>query len=99
MNWLDAAKKLAASKMLVLEQTDAQTAEMRWNTCWYCEQMNHSNKTCRSCGCYIELKIWSKISRSVNRPMGELTHCPLGKWQDKEITNYYRTEDGKEALE
>lgn len=99
MSWLDEVKKLAAAKVLVLEQVDAATADMRWKTCWNCDQMDHSNKTCRTCGCYIEVKIWSKNSRSPARPMGELTHCPLGKWEDKDIANHYRTLDGKAPLE
>ena len=99
MSWFDEVKKIAAEKMLVLEQADAATADMRWKTCWGCDQMEHSNKTCRICGCYIEMKIWSKSSRSLARPTGEITHCPLGKWEDKDLANHYRAEDGKEPLE
>jgi ribosomal protein L32 len=99
MSWFDEVKKLAAAKILVMEQTDPQTAEMRWKTCWQCDQMEHTHKTCLQCGCYIEAKIWSKISRSPSRPMGEITYCPLGKWNDKELTNHYRVEDGKQPLE
>jgi hypothetical protein len=99
MSWFDEIKKIAAGKMLVLEQVEQPVADMRWKTCWHCDQMDHSNKTCRTCGCYIEVKIWSKTSRSPARPMGELTHCPLGKWEDKEVANHYRAEDGKPPLE
>lgn len=99
MSWFDSFLKATAGKVLVLEQTDAETADMRWKTCWGCEQMDHSDKRCRLCGCFIEVKIWSKTSRSAHRPMGEVTHCPLGKWNDKEITNHYRAEDGLEPLE
>lgn len=98
MNWLEKAKKLAAEKVLVLEQADQATADARWHTCWYCEQMDHEKKICKTCGCYLEIKIWAKTSRAPNRLTGEITHCPLGKWNDLEITNYYRTEDGKEPL-
>ncbi len=98
MSWLDDVKKLAATKVLVMEQGDQATADMRWDICWQCPRMEHSNRTCMECGCYIETKIWSKISRSPARMLGEITHCPLGKWNDKEIANHYRAEDGKEPL-
>lgn len=98
MSWLEKAKKLAAEKIFVLEQADQETANMRWDTCWHCDKMEHEKKICTICGCYIEIKIWAKTSRSPARPMGEVTHCPLGKWNDLEITNYYRAEDGKEPL-
>ncbi len=98
MSWFDDVKKLAASKVLVYSQTDQETADMRWKTCWYCDQMNHENKRCMACGCYIEVKIWSKTSGSIQRPLGEITHCPLGKWNDREIANHYRAEDGYPPL-
>ena len=99
MSWLDKVKKFLAVKLLVTDQgIDQQTADMRWETCWNCDRMNHENRTCMECGCFIEAKIWSKTSRSINRPLGETTHCPLGKWNDKALTNRYRKQDGKDPL-
>jgi hypothetical protein len=99
MSWLDEAMKLAATKVLVLEQADQATADMRWKTCWACDQMDHESRRCRDCGCFIETKIWSKTSRSAARMLGEITHCPLGRWNDKDIANHYRALDGKTPLE
>jgi hypothetical protein len=99
MSWMQDLLKLAADKVLVKEQVEQDVADMRWQTCWPCENMDHENKTCKICGCFIELKIWAKVSRSPQRPMGEITHCPIGKWQDKDIANHYRELDGKPPLE
>lgn len=98
MSWLDKAKQLAAAKILVVEEGDQQTADMRWQICYPCEYRDQTENVCTLCGCPISAKIWSKISRSLARPFGEVTHCPMGKWNDKEITNYYRQVDGEPPL-
>lgn len=99
MSWLEDMAKLAADKVLVKEQVEQDVADMRWSTCWTCEQMNHESKRCNLCGCFLENKIWAKVSRSMHRPLGEITHCPIGKWNDKDITNHYRALDGHPPLE
>ena len=99
MSWFDDMLKLAADKMLVKEQVEQEVADMRWATCWPCENRNQERNMCNICGCFIDTKIWAKVSRTVARPSGEITHCPIGKWNDKDIANYYRTLDGKPPLE
>lgn len=94
MSWFEEAKKIAAAKVLVMEHVDQATAEMRMNVCLTCDKMDREHVKCSICGCYLEGKTWSKISRSKNRPLGELTHCPLGKWNDMDIANHYRQLDG-----
>ncbi len=94
MGWFDDLAKLAADKVLVKEQVEKDVADMRWATCWGCEHMDHEKKVCKLCGCFLEVKIWAKVSRAKHRPLGEITHCPIGKWNDKDIANHYRVLDG-----
>lgn len=91
------AKKLAAANVLVKEKVDDETAACRMEICQKCEMLNEKI-TCMVCDCLMELKTKSKINRSPQRPFGEITHCPLGKWGDIDIANYYRAEDSKEPL-
>lgn len=99
MSWFEKAKLLAAQTVFVLEQVAQETADARWKTCWQCDRMDREARKCRECGCLLQAKIWAKTSRSPARMMGEITHCPLGRWDDKDIANHYRREDGREPLE
>ncbi len=99
MSWFDEAKRIAANTVLVMENTDQATADMRWAICETCEWNDRVHVKCSICGCYLASKVWSKYSRSLNRPLGELTHCPMGKWHDMDIANHYRQLDGQPPLD
>lgn len=90
--------KLAAKAVLVLENVPEEKAVERMNICQQCPEFLIPDIRCAVCGCYLEVKTKSKTNRSVARPNGEVTHCPLGKWGDVEIANFYRARDGVEPL-
>ena len=99
MSWFEEAKKIAAATVLVMEHVDQPTAQARMDVCDTCEWNDRASKKCSICGCFLENKVWSKISRSKPRPLGELTHCPRGKWNDKDIADHYRALDGIAPLD
>ena len=99
MSWIDEAKRLAATAVLVRERIDDPVlADFRGRVCTRCTKLDREKLRCTECGCYLKSKVWSKINRSPQRPLGEVTHCPLGKWRDLEIANHYRAQDGKPPL-
>lgn len=96
MSWFEDAQRLAAATMLVREKVDDPTlAAWRMSICRSCDQFDAEHIKCRVCGCWLELKTESKVNRSPKRPLGEVTHCPLGKWNDEEIAAYYHAQDQK----
>lgn len=98
MSWIEDAKKLAAATVLVKETVDDELAAWRFSICNACELLDRERIVCTVCGCYMQIKTKAKTSRSPARPLGEVTHCPMGKWNDKDICNHYRAIDGKELL-
>lgn len=86
-----------ADIVFVKEYVTQGIAEMRMQVCEMCPNMK-AGKMCGVCGCFLEVKTKSLTNRSKKRPGGEETHCPLGKWGDKEIANKYRLLDGLELL-
>jgi len=98
MSWIDEAKRLAAATVLVRERVDPETAKRRSRVCHPCPELEKPQLRCKVCGCYMKAKVWSKVNRSPRRPLGEVTHCPLGKWGDADVANHYRSLDGKPPL-
>ena len=95
MSWFEEAKRLAAATILVKEGIDPDIAEWRMSVCKTCEQFEPDGAKCRVCGCYLDIKTKCSVSRSPKRPFGEITHCPLGKWNDADIAAHYQAQDGK----
>lgn len=98
VNWKDEVLKIAAKTVLVIESVSGEEAVRRMNICRGCQFFDPLHVTCKSCGCYLEIKVACKTNRSPARPNGELTHCPNGFWGDIEIANHYRALDGLEPL-
>lgn len=99
MGWIDEAKRLAAATVLVKEKIDDPVvADFRGRVCTRCTKLDRAALKCSLCGCYLKVKVWSKVNRSPARPLGEVTHCPLGKWHDTDIANHYRAADGQPPL-
>lgn len=90
-----------ASEMLVVTWLDNDEVE-EWRKA-QCESnagicYDSKNKKCLICKCYIEAKAPMKININPKRMKKEITHCPLGKWADKDIANMYLKEQGKQLL-
>lgn len=94
--FLEALK--AAAKGLVLDDVPFDVSEFRYQTCKTCDKRKPETDQCGICNCFLKLKSGSKTNINPLRARTEITHCPLGKWNDKEIANHYRELDGKPAL-
>ena len=103
------AKSIAANGLIILDEVEDNIANARLEVCIGnfnkkpCEHfIPHNDEKnqgqCAGCGCLIPEKCKSKTNRTAKRPMGEVTHCPYGKWADKELANYYRGLDGLDLL-
>lgn len=73
-------------------------AEARMKTCEGCNRFDKENLTCGVCGCFMDIKTKLEVYRNAKKLRNEITHCPMGKWGDKQIANIYRKMDGKELL-
>lgn len=75
-------------------------AEFRMNVCRACEHFESEMEQCGKCGCFMDIKTRLFTNRNPkNAGRIEITHCPLGKWQDKHIANAYLKLDEKELLQ
>ena len=90
---------LIAETVIVKEHVTETEAAVRMSVCFSCPNRNEKENVCDVCGCFLDLKTGAKTNWNAKRLRNEITHCPLGKWNDKEIANVYREMDGKELLQ
>lgn len=102
----------AAGLILEVEKlNDPEIFKQRIEACKSCKMLDVENERCKICTCFIQakaaLKVNKKVEMKINELTGleypvikgtELTHCPLGKWNDKDIANHYRKEEGKTII-
>ena len=98
MNLVDELLKVAANAALVVENVDDTTAEWRMGICLRCDKLDKMDMRCKVCKCYLEIKTTTKTNRNPKKLRYEVTHCPLGKWDDLETANKYRIMDGLPPL-
>ena len=77
---------------------DTALVDFRMETCQGCDKFQQDDQSCGVCGCFMDVKTHHKVSRNLKKLRIETTHCPLGKWNDKEVANHYREIDGLEPL-
>ena len=92
------ALRLLAETLIVKDQVGGEEAAKRFRVCVMCEYRNEKENVCDVCGCFLDLKTSAKTNWNARKLRNEITHCPLGKWNDKETANIYREMDGKELL-
>lgn len=97
MNIAQRILRLAAST-LPIEYVDEGVQKRRFAVCLGCKMFDPENVKCKQCGCFLEVKTECKTNFNPKRLRTEITHCPLGKWNDKKIANQYRALDGFEPL-
>lgn len=98
MGLIDEIKKVAAGALIVRESVDDETAAKRMLICRGCDRSDLQNDKCLECGCFLSLKTQTFSNWRPSKNRVEITHCPLGKWDDFEIANAYRTLDGLPLL-
>ena len=92
------ALHLIAEAVIVKETVTPGEAAARMRVCLGCEYRNEKENVCDVCGCFLDLKTGAKTNWNAKRLRNEITHCPLGRWNDKDTANAYREIDGKELL-
>ena len=92
------ALHLIAETVIVQEHVTEAEAKERFSICVGCEYRNEKENICDVCGCFLDLKTGAKTNWNAKRLRNEITHCPMGRWSDKETANIYREMDGKELL-
>jgi len=86
--WL---KSFLAKHIIVIEHASDGLEKKRLEVCLNCEfkREREGMKICGVCGCFLELKAASLININHRKRRIEITHCPLGKWNDRWIANEY----------
>ncbi|NOT38073.1 MAG: hypothetical protein HOP11_11925 [Saprospiraceae bacterium] len=89
-----------AGLVLTVENlNDPELEAKRKATCEGCPMMDQENRRCKICTCYIDAKVGIKVNHNPLKLMrSEITHCPLGKWDDVDVANHYRKIDNKTLL-
>lgn len=105
MNYTDLKNKVLSKVAgLALEVEPLDDNELKAKRIEVCESnagscFDAQNRKCKMCGCYIDAKAGIKINRNPKQGMrSEVTHCPLGKWDDLELANHYRVMDNLKVL-
>ena len=88
MTVLDKIKQEAAKALLVSDKVSAEEAEARLEICRTCDR--NQKGVCALCGCFIEVKVTARINFNYRKLRQEVTHCPAGKWNDKELAEHYQ---------
>jgi len=96
MSWsIDRLLKAAAEKTLAGEKVPPEVKEFRLGIC----EANDCNgyavvrgeKRCLYCGCYLDVKAGCATNVNPKTMKWEVTHCPKGLWDDKEILDFYQS--------
>lgn len=86
--------------LAVEEHNDKELTEFRLSVCQSCDQFDREDRTCTVCGCFMDIKAPLRTNKTaVFGGKIEETHCPLGRWNDKETANLYRALAGKPLLQ
>jgi hypothetical protein len=65
-----------------------QEAQQRLDICNRCEDLL-SDRSCKHCTCYVDIKAEMKTNINPRTLKYEITHCPIGKWNDDEVKEYF----------
>lgn len=94
-------KVLSKVAGLVLETeplNDDELKAKRLSICNSCPNLD-SDRRCKICTCFVDAKVGIKVNKNPLKLFrSEVTHCPIGKWDDKDLANHYRKIDGKNLL-
>lgn len=71
------------------EETGEEVAAWRKSICDKCEKRSPKN-ICTVCVCILDIKQKTYRNRNFDNLETEITHCPLGRWDDAEIAKFYR---------
>lgn len=82
--------KAAAGLLVVEPLNNPELTEFRRDQCWECPNRDPKNLTCNICKCFLEEKTLSLTNRTKKFGI-EITHCPIGNWNDIEIVEYYKS--------
>lgn len=97
---MDLLANISESIFAVEKLDDPLEGERRYNICESNTGDCYSGKFfdfCKECKCIMRVKTTLKRHRELG---GEIviTHCPLAKWGDLEIANFYREKKGLPLL-
>lgn len=90
--------KFGAKAVLQDEKVLPEIAAQRMDICRGCANYNAESIKCNSCGCYLEVKTECKTNYNPKKLRHEVTHCPMGFWNDIEVANEYRKLDGQPLI-
>lgn len=94
----DMALHLLAETLIVKDHVEEEEAKRRMDICLACPNRDPEANKCKVCGCWLDLKTGAATNWNAKKRRNEITHCPLGLWEDKDTANIYREMDGKELL-
>lgn len=80
-------KSLAFDLLVEEELNNQEIQNFRKGRCDVCQFRNVD--ICGVCKCVLEIKQASKTNRNIYNGNIEITHCPMGFWDDGNLMTYY----------
>jgi len=95
MNIIDNLLAKSAKILLAVEEHGLkELTEKRLAACNQCENYDQEHKQCTVCGCFMDVKTTLVTNRNPHAGGRiEITHCPLGRWDDLHIAQMYNRID------
>ena len=93
MTVIESLQHLLAKELLTDEYVEVAEGERRFEICKACDRYQSSNMKCGECGCFMDIKTTLLTNINPVKLRTEKTHCPLGRWGDVDIANFYRQLD------
>lgn len=91
--------KKIASTLLVEEKHEWQDlATYRIGKCEGCPHFKQDTRQCGICLCFMDEKVKATTHNNLAKGRQEITHCPIGSWNDAHIANMYRKIDGEPLI-
>jgi hypothetical protein len=94
MNIFQLAAAAIADKALVNKRVTDEEKKRRLAICEACKFFDAESRRCKVCKCFMDVKASAEINLNPMKGRYEVTHCPKGFWDDKDVANHYRELDG-----
>lgn len=90
MIFRNTAKFLASTLLVKQNHNNIAVEKFREHKCRQCPYFDPVDTICNNCGCLLDVKWKSLINRKISTGETQVTHCPIGSWNDSDFAAFYK---------